>query len=308
MKALDFLNSRFEVSYNKRSGEANFSCPKCSHKGFYFNVRKGLGHCKRASCHWSPSLKELVSYVGSSSSVDLEKSEPVKKEKIKVSLPEDAVPILFRNLTPHCQRCDVTSSHLEVDRFISKQKQFQYNIHETENRVYVPVYFNNDLVNYVGRQKWWYTVQSDLRYKYAPDVNTSDYIFNWDQCKFIKQLTLVENTFNAIWLQELGTTTNFGSSLSEKQCSLIADSNVKSVCLIWDEGADISAEKAVIKLKNLGVKAIFVKILGQPERHTEDCIKNMIRLAHQEAERGKLLYLNIQHKVGECDNWGSIKK
>ncbi len=307
MKALDFLNSRFEIHYSKKTGEAQFKCPRCSHKGFYFNVRKGLGHCKRASCHWSPSLKELISYVGSSTSVELDKSEAPKKEKVKVTLPSDAVPLLSRNLSSHCLRCETASMHLETDRKISRQKQFQYNIHETENRLYVPVYFDSDLVNYVGREKWWYLVQSGQRYKYHPGVVTSDFILNWDQLKFIKQLTLVENTFNAIWLQELGVSTNFGSSLSENQITMIINSSVKTVALLWDQGADESAEKAVNRLKNAGVRSVFIKINGQPDQHTEDCIKNMIRLAHQEAERGKLLSLNIQHPLGSCD-WEKIKK
>lgn len=307
MKALDFLNSRFRGSYNKKTFEFHTTCPKCSHSQFYFNTRKGLGHCKRANCHWSPTLKELISFVGSSASVDLDDSEVPKKEKVKVTLPSDATPLLSRDLTAHCIRCETTISHLEADRNISRKKQFQYNIHETENRVFVPIYFNNDLVNYVGRAKWWYLVQSDQRYKYHPGASTSDFIFNWDQMKFIKQLTLVENTFNAIWLSELGVSTNFGSSLSQNQCSLIENSNIKSVVLLWDEGSEINAEKAVNRLKNAGVRSIFIKICNQPDDHTEDCIKNMVRLGHQEAERGKLGFLNIQHPVGDCD-WGQIKK
>ena len=308
MKALDFLNSRFELHFNKRTGEANFKCPRCSHKGFYFNTRKGLGHCKRASCHWSPTLKELVSYVGSSSSVELEQSAAEKKEKVKVVLPDDAIPMLSRDLTPHCYRCETASSHLEVDRKVSKQKQFQYNLHETENRIFVPVYFNNDLVNYVGREKWWHLVQSEKRYRYHPGVSTSDFIFNWDQIKFIKQLTLVENTFNAIWLDHLGVSTNFGSSLSEKQASMIENSSIKSTLIFWDEHSELSAEKAVNRLKNRGVRSLFIKIKGQPDAHTIECIKNIVRLGHYEAERGKLQFLNVQHRVGECENWGSIKK
>ncbi len=306
MRALDFLNARFKGSYNKKTAEFHFSCPKCGHSQFYFNCRKGLGNCKRASCHWSPNLKEMMNFVGSSSSVELETRIEVK-EKIKVDLPTDATPLLSRDLTPHCNRCATAIEHIEVDRFISKQKQYQYNLHEIENRIIIPVYYKNNLVNYVGREKWWNLVQSNIRYKYCPGVNTSDFIFNWDQLSFIKQLTLVENTFNAIWLQELGVSTNFGSSLSEKQATMIGDSNIKSVVLMWDEGANISAEKAVNKLKNLGVKAVFIKILGQPDKHSYDCIKNMIRLAHELAKIGKVNYLNVQHPLGDC-NWERIKK
>lgn len=305
---IDTLYKYFHVIQVKK-GEALLRCPKCGKDKLYFSTKKRIGFCHYAKCSFHKRVKlENLFENKNLTNLDLQVDpETSKKEKIKITLPSDAVPLLSRNLTPHCTRCDVASTHLEVDRKIPKQKQFQYNIHETENRIYVPIYFNNDLVNYVGREKWWYLVQSGQRYKYAPSAPTSDFIFNWDQIKFIKQLTLVENTFNAIWLHELGVSTNFGSQLSEKQIDLIANSGVKTVVLLWDQGADISAEKSVLRLKNLGVKAIFIKICKQPDDHTEDCIKNIVRLGHQEAERGKLQFLNIQHPIGNCD-WGQIRK
>lgn len=306
MNALDFLNSRFRISFKKKTGEANFPCPRCGHNQFYFNVYKRLGHCKRASCHWSPTLKDLIQFVGSSVNVDLEDSPAPKQEKVPVALPPDSVPILSRELFSHCSRCETVAEYLERDRNISRQKIYQYDIHETENRIYVPVYFNGELVNYVGRLKWWYTVTNGQRYKYASGTSTSAYLFDWDRAKFLKQLTLVENTFNAIWLSEFGVTTNFGSSLSSEQIDLIANSGIKSVCLVWDEGAESSAEKSVVRLKDSGVKAIYLKILGQPDNHKIDCIQNMIRLGHSQAETGKVLSLNIKHPTGDC-SWEKIK-
>ena len=315
MDVLSWLKRRFKVSYRKKSGEANFNCPKCGHDRFYFSVKKGVGYCQRASCHWNPSLKDLQRHLNSHEDLDLETSlEETSLPKEPVRLPEDAVALLDRSfeagLIPHCNHCKDAITKISSDRKLCLEKIYNYRLYATENRIYIPVYDKGKLVNYVGRLKWWLKHpegQEPLRYKYAPGVSTSNYIFDWDNAQYYRQLTLVENTFNAIWLRELNVTTNFGSYLSDEQINLISKSKVKSVLLIWDQHSESNAEKSVDKLKNAGVAALYAKILGQPDQHTEECIRRMVSLGHTMAMTGKIKSLNVSHLLdGEC-KWQTIK-
>jgi hypothetical protein len=127
-------------------------------------------------------------------------------------------------------------------------------------------------------------MDTSLRYLYCPGVKTREYIFNWDNARHWKRLSLVENTFNAMWLRNYQYTTNFGSHMSEAQAQLIAASAVESVVLVWDENAEREAEKAVNLLQNkFGIPAAYVKISGQPDDHPKEMLLGILDQAHEVA-------------------------
>jgi len=178
------------------------------------------------------------------------------------------------------------------ERGVSIDNQFSFGLTSTEDRVYIPVYEEGKLVNYVGRLFWWLPFTSPQRYTYAKGVSTSDYFFNWDSASKWSELSLVENSFNAIWLHKFQCTTNFGSHLSQTQIDKILNSNIESIVLLFDEGADKSAEKAVNRLKEKGIPAVYVKIKGQPDNHPEEYIKGLIYEGHKLAKKGSQVFLD----------------
>lgn len=279
-----FSPVRFRKS--RHGTEINFPCPKCKHPDFSFNLEKRIGHCFRAKCQWTPNLFKLKPFLkGSLSSLD-DDSENTRSEDptpVQISLPGSV--LVWQNKGQfHTKNQKVVEKVSE--RGVSIEDQFSFGLSYTQDRVYIPVYENGKLVNYVGRLFWWLPFESPQRYAYATGVATSDYFFNWDLASKWTELSLVENTFNAIWLHKYQCTTNFGSHLSDTQIDKILNSNIESVVLLFDEGADKSAEKAVHRLKEKGIPAIYVKIKGQPDVHSEEYIKGLIYEGHKLAKKG----------------------
>lgn len=271
-----------------KQGEIQLACPECQHGSFYFNTIKGIGFCHR--CQWTPRRDDLVRALGRQGQTILlaqeQQAKEVKKEPGEVQLPEGARPlftVLDGQVVPHCDVCEETIQHIEVDRFVSREKQHRFQLHASENRIYIPIHDEQGkLVNYLGRAKWW--IQSDVKSKlYAPGARTSHYLYCWSDFRTRNEIALVENTFNALWLRELNVTTNFGSSISEMQLTKIFASNVESVVLIWDVGAEKRAEDAVSELRSGGVRAVFARISGQPDQHTVECLTRIVRHGHQVA-------------------------
>ena len=261
-----------------KKGEVQFSCPICRHPNFYFNTVKGLGFCHR--CQWAPNRRKLEEKLGRAFIWADPESDP---KSAPLSLPPGASPLLEERtpdwITPHCELCEEAVQHIEEERGVSRQKQYLFRIHASENRLFVPVYEQHELVSYVGRAKWW-IYQDVPRYQYPIGTSISNYIFCWDDFRRRSELTLVENTFNALWLRELGTTTNFGSHLSGAQMNRIYDSRVRSVLLLWDEGAESRAEVACEALRARGIFSTFVRLTGQPDGHSAECLASLIRSGH----------------------------
>jgi hypothetical protein len=255
---------------------------------FYFNVKKQVGYCHHDKCHWKPTLKDLVDRVGhgpdDTLGAQLPEPEP---EPVEITLPEGAKRLIVRRDGNLWTDFPAAVGHIEFDRRITVEDQFRFALHVGNQRVYVPVYDDTKLVNYVGRAMWWLPYKPFLRYEYAKGVKTSNYLFNWSSAKTWNNLTLVENTFNAIAYKKECVTTNFGSHLSDKQINMITHGRARSVLLLWDEGADASAFKAAKKLRAAGVKADYAKINGQPDDHGLDYIHRVIAECHAAIAEGK---------------------
>lgn len=291
-----FSRSFSPVRFKKsRSGmEVNFPCPKCGHSDFHFNLEKRKGFCFRARCHWAPSLQNLKPYFkGSLSSLDesLEDTRSEDPTPLKISLPGEV--LVWKNKGQFHTRNRKAMEEV-LKRGVSVIDQYVFGLTVTEDRVYIPVYEKGQLVNYVGRLFWWVPFASPMRYTYATGVRTSDYLFNWDSASKWSELSLVENSFNGIWLHKFCCTTNFGSSLSEMQIENITKGKAESVVLLWDEGADISAERAVKKLQDNGLSCAYIKIKGQPDDHSEEFIKNLIHEGHKLAKTGNKIFLDAR--------------
>ncbi|MDY6958099.1 MAG: hypothetical protein SVK08_02975 [Halobacteriota archaeon] len=183
------------------------------------------------------------------------------------------------------------------DRGVDLQSQYIFDIHLGEGRIFIPIYYEGKLVSYVGRACWWIP-EIRLRYKYPSGTRVTDYLFNWDGVKQEKTLILVENTFNAIWINNnLGPcTSTFGSNLSDSQITLITSGHFASVVILWDEGADMSAYKAVKKLRAASTPATYVMIDGQPDDHSLSFLREVTETGYKKAVEGGFNWTNYRKK------------
>ena len=117
-------------------------------------------------------------------------------------------------------------------------------------------------------------------------MNIGNYLFNWDNKKFDGHLTIVENTFNAI---RYDCTTCFSSHLSDTQAGLIKRSRVRSVGIMFDEGAGEAGQRAVEKLRRNGVRAAYVTVRGQPDDHSDMVIQEEIKVLEDAANKGRMI-------------------
>jgi len=271
---LQWILGAFAVE--KRQGnELNFPCPKCGHESHYFNIKKQVGYCHRAGCHATFDIEEIIRIVGYPPELAgyVPGMEKKKKREVKVKLPRGAV-----RVGPN----DVAVSAL-AERGVTWDLIQKFDIHTNDTHIIVPIYENGELVQYNSRRvnkkathtEWFSAIDPDaLRYKYASGRPITDFILGWDECKMWDEITLVENTFVSMWLRDLKVTTNFGSYLSPRQVDMLLHSKIQRVTLLWDEGAD--SQKAVRKLRKVGIPARRIDILGQPDDYTKPEIKEMI--------------------------------
>lgn len=204
----------------------------------------------------------------------------------EVSLPEGAQQVVYYENGKLKTKLPTACEEIRK-RGVSPENQARFKLRFDGQRVYIPVYREGKLVNYVGRAAWWF--DHDLkRYKYPYGHSITKHLFNWDEARLWPKLTLVENTFNAIWLREaLHCSTNFGSNLTLDQVQLICNSKVQSVAILWDEGADKKAEDAVNALAtDFGIPAAYCKLTGQPDDHTLDLLIEAAEATHEASRQG----------------------
>lgn len=265
--------------------EVNFPCPQCQHSSFYFNVRKRRGYCHRDSCHWKPSLDNLISVAlfspeRNSGPVDY-LEDTTEESNDPVTLPDGTKRVVdMENGIAN----DPASLMALYKRKLTISDIVRFKLRSDYRRIYVPVYENGVLVQYVSRfinrgnpPEKFFDVNIKPKYLYHPRSHINNYFLGWDECKYWEKLTLVENTFVSIWLRNvLNCTTNFGSNLSDRQVQKIVKSKVKSVVLLWDWGAEESSERALKKLRRAGVPTQLV-ILSEAKPQPDDhCLEYLV--------------------------------
>jgi hypothetical protein len=270
--------------------EIHTNCPKCGYVNFFFNVDKLVGHCHKAQCEYhlnSPILEDLEELAGFGPDqfggyrVGVDEPNPTQNVPevtlpgVPVVYPEDGILMTrFRDVIEY-----LYNRRLEISDIA------RFNLHWDGTRVYVPIYDGEKLVNYVGRDL---SGQEHKKYLYCHGAKTSDYLFGWDECKNWNRLTLVENTFVSIsFRNEINCTTNFGSHLSDRQITLISQSKVQTVAILWDENTQRAARKAVKKLGDHGKRACYAIIPGQPDDHSPKLIHQIANDCHEAALEGR---------------------
>ena len=261
---------------SKRGDELSFPCPICDHDSCYFNIKKQLGYCHRASCHTTFTFDSLVDLIGYGPELAGYIPMMDKKEKpvTPVVLPKGAVPII-----------NGTEVEALALRGVTYEMIQKFNIHTNKTHIIVPIYEEGNLVQYNSRRVnkdvrigLWFSALGDgvKRYTYAQGHPITNYFLGWEECRLWERIVLVENTFVSMRLRYLNCTTNFGSYLSDTHINKIIHSNIKHVTFLWDENTEISSQKAQRKLKAFGIPSQVIHIKGQPDEYSNDVINDLI--------------------------------
>jgi hypothetical protein len=290
---LDWLKAAFALQSIKGS-EVNFHCPYCGHPRFYFNWRKGIGFCHRASCGMKPSLADLVTLKGYGP--DDYYSTPAPEEN-KVELPKIELPEGCWAITSNSDPWAVKALQ---SRGLTLQKIVDNRIHAFANRIYIPIYDNGKLVQYIGRAidrsrppEQGFKTDHLQRFKYAKGRSITEFIFDWDNFKGLEDIVLVESTFNAMaWGDKFNCTTNFGSHLSKIQVDLLAHSNVKRIVLAWDKDALHKAYKVASTLKGVGINTALISYftVNQPDDLPIAQLTQIIEMAFDKLQNAPQFY------------------
>lgn len=282
-----WFSQHFGINNEPNKDEIQTNCPYCGHHAFYFNLSKRVGFCHRASCGERPTLKALTRLIGEDLKYSIKYEEEKKEEKLPpLVLPGHPLLTKGSNIGEYFT-CYPDAVAYVRRRNIPLTYMIDCNMHCDGYRVYVPVYYNGGLCNYVGRD---ITGNARLKYVYAKGRKTSNYLYNWDYYSIIpnlSQIVLVENTFVSISLSRyFSCTTNFGSNLSDAQIKLLINSPVKDVYILWDEGAEDKAAKAVEKLRDAHINAIYIEITKQPDDHDVDELLYRLEEAYDLLHKG----------------------
>jgi hypothetical protein len=271
-----WLKGAFAV--NRKNGyELQFDCPVCDHPSCYFNVDKQIGFCHRVTCRTTFTLDSMIDHIGYppelagysplDSMVKSQTSSPVE-------LPRSAKQI---------ERDDPAVEALATRGVEWKHIQ-QFQIHQDDKRLYVPVYEGGTLCQYNSRRidtrkapKDWFKA-GENPYRYASGHPITHYFLGWEECRMWDRIVLVENTFVSMWLRDLKATATFGSHLSDVHMDKLLHSKVKHVTFLWDGGTGYATEKAARKLKMLGIPSKVIALPGkkQPDDYTKADIQEMI--------------------------------
>lgn len=297
MNLASWVYRNFKV-HHIQNGEALIRCPKCNKQKFYFNLFRRTGYCHYDKCyfhHHPPGINDLIALAQSApDSFDVDGIERQSKEVtdfLEVSLPGLSAPLATLHQGSYTTRYPVASSEV-AKRGVTIEDQVKFNMRFDGFRVYIPVYFEQKMVQYVGRAAWWFDPKIP-RYQYATGAHISSLLFNWTDAQIWPLITLVENTFNAIRWRSFHFTSNFGSHLSDRQMSLLSKGSADSVAILWDKGAEKSAVKAVKKLKvKFGIAAAAGLFEGQPDDYTTDWVLNASAEVHKAAKLGEN-YINL---------------
>lgn len=291
---LDWLHRSIGVNAMPNPHEVNSICPVCGSDVFFFNIRKKIGICHKASCNYRPNLEMLIEVIGFApdESGDWEPLEEAPPPEVVLQ----GLPILRMEdgglLTSNQEALDYLRG-----RGIQDQITLNWEMTCDGNRIYLPIKHEGKLVNFNSRIL---PFREGKKYLYSKGARTSHYILGWEECRDWKTLTLVENSYVSLaYRQLISCSTTFGSNISDVQADMIGRSKVQTVAIMWDEKAEKNAHRATKKLHANGVEAAYWSIKGQPDNYpTEWVVKQAQRVL--EAARVGIDCVDLKE---ECDEY-----
>lgn len=272
---------------DKNGKDYTFYCPFCKHHKpkLVVNVESGMYNCwtchpptkgrnpvslfKKLAAH-PDYIKEMKTYFGSSSSQD--SSEATSR----VSLPIEFIP-LYDTQTSTFDR-DRALLYLK-SRGVSEIDIKKYNIGfcpygRYENRVIVPSYDKNGILNYFVAR----SINANSSRKYdTPSCKKSDIIGMENMINWRIPIILCEGAFDAIAIKR-NALPLFGKTIPSNLMKKLVDSEVKTIYLALDKDALKDAISHSELLLNYGKDVYLLDLKGKDP--SKIGFEGMIKLLH----------------------------
>ena len=278
---IEWMHRSLGVNGQPNVYEVRTECPWCSYENFFFNVKKQIGICHKASCGKTPNLEMLIEHVGFAPEEFGYTEDIEEPSAVTVTLPGYEILSMQGG---ELMTTSVPALEYLRKRGLTDEIILNWSLTFDGQRIYVPIYHKGELVSYNSRDL---TGTAKKKYLIAAGTKTSKFILGWEECRLWHRLALVENTFVSLWLRrELWCTTVFGSHLSDEQVDMIAKSNVKQVAILWDQHTELSSAKACAKLHKLGISASYWRITGQPDDYDKATTVDRARCVYDAAAAG----------------------
>jgi hypothetical protein len=243
-----------------------------------------VGICHKAGCAWHGGvrLEQLIEVFGFGPEQYGEWEAPEEKGPVEVTLP--GWPILTQMISQLMTTNQGALDYLR-GRGISDMTILNWGLTCDNERIYIPIVDNNgNCVNFNSRLLPGHI---GPKYLYAKGAKTSYYILGWQECRDWTDLALVENSFVSLsYRARMHCSTTFGSNVSDVQADLIAESGIKRVAILWDEGAEAGADRALKKLAKRGVRACYWRIRKQPDDYPLEWVEQKCQEVKDAADEG----------------------
>jgi len=235
-----------------------FSCFRCGKKGSSISLVQALDNC---SFHKAKAVVDQF--------ITRDFSSYKRKERIHASatkLPSNT----SENFLP------VHDKFISSRRYDREFLQRKYDIlavgptcDDWKFRIIIPVYYNHELVTYVGRDC---TGKLEVPYKNCPQeqciLQAKHTLYNLDSIQ--DEVILVEGILDA-WRIGTKAVATFGTQVTDEQIALLARKQIKKAFVLFDSDASDKADKLAHSISSV-VPSVDVITLsdGDPDSLTED--------------------------------------
>jgi len=286
-KIIITILDKYEIKYylegkNVSNECIGITCPFCNDKSVHGGIFKDNGQytCWRCEARYSlyKLLKHLVDITYDDYLTDIYKIKQIhqqitsisNKKQEKVEQSDIQLPLFFRYVK---DKCPMIVKQFFRERQISIKTCEKYHVGfckygEYAQRLIIPIYFENKLVGWQGRDV---TRKSKVKYKTSKTA-INNYLYNYDS-PINNELILVEGMFD-VWRLENNALCSFGTHLTTSQRRLIVNKRPKQLIFAWDGDA---YGKAKQQAKQLLPFINNIKIVSLPKGEDPDSLgKNRV--------------------------------
>lgn len=273
---------------HNRPGWIQIHCPFCPgiknfHLGYHIN--SGAYNCFRCGPKGQISvLKKLLSCTGTKAfqiqqeymiegSIHYNSTKTDKKNALQCVLPAGCIPLQPQHI-----------NYLKKRDFVAEDLALQWGLVGTgpvgpyKHRIIAPIYFNNILVSYQGRD---ITGKTDLRYKACPQdqevIDHQNIVYGLDNVRG-DSCVIVEGITD-VWRLGYNAVCCFGTAFTTAQVNLIAE-RMETVYVLFDSddpNAIKQSDKLAILLNARGLEIEILSLdYGDPAEMDQDDADNLM--------------------------------
>lgn len=290
LSLLNKLNIRYDLKHKNVSTDrcVGICCPFCDDKGFHGGIfLDGLHNFTCWRCKTNVSLFRVVSEITNISytefnsivrkaRVEFTKVPAKEVKKVvaikKIDFPEYYTPIVDDDI-PELVKVFLNKRNFTINDCIRYKAGYcQYG--EYANRFIIPVFWNNSLVAFQGRDM---TGWANFKYKTSQARFNPINLFLYGYEKAKDRIIIVEGVFDK-WRIGSDAVCSFGASLTDAQKKLVLDKKANEVIFAWEKNAYIKSKKQAKELKPFlnKVKVLLLPTKSDPDTLGKDFIENLI--------------------------------